>query len=314
MSKNKYLVLIFSDRKGKPSENFKKKGVCGLRHFEKGYLKTLPIIGEFLKRKVVLPPPWISLSHNNKKTLKSNTWENYFNLDKIKNLDRNPPFEFKNNCDIKTDLSVGYYLSNTPINELTNKNEDIIALVNCNDDDSNLKIYSHVYLKSLKNYKSVKYSTNSELLNYGKKIINELKLKNFIFIHSRRGDMLDNKVLLEKGTRQFTNPKYIFDFVNHINNLGLNKIFIATNEKDINYKKDLKELFKNYIIYFEEDFFKFLPEYIINDNTMIYLISHEIALKSKISISSTHWIRLGKTESDYKLSDRSIYKKLRNRR
>jgi hypothetical protein len=67
MSKNKYLVLIFSDRNGKPSENLKKKGVCGLRHFEKGYLKTLPIIADFLKRKIVFPPPWISLSHNDKK-------------------------------------------------------------------------------------------------------------------------------------------------------------------------------------------------------------------------------------------------------
>ena len=61
MNKKKYLVLIFSDNKGKPSKNaFGNRGApgTGIRHFEEAYIKKLPIIAQCLNRTCVFPPPF----------------------------------------------------------------------------------------------------------------------------------------------------------------------------------------------------------------------------------------------------------------
>ena len=305
-NKDKYLIFIFSDKEGKPSENFKPYGIFGLRHFEAGFLSRLPLLGNYLNRKIVFPPPWITLGHNRRKTEKNNTWNDYFNLEKIKNFEKNPPFSYKDNCDIKTDLSIKYYRSDTNIKKIDN-NSDIIALFNFNDPNSKLVLHSFLPLIKIKRVPSIKYKTNKELRNYSKIILDKLKLDNFIFMHLRRGDMLDNKELFKNGTRFITNPKYIYHFLKYIEKkLNTKKILIATNEKKQNYKKELSDTLSDYDIKFENDYFDYLPENIINDNTFIYLISHEIAKKSKINITTTHWLRLG-SKIDYKLSERQIY-------
>ena len=68
----RYIVLIFSDNKGKPSINFKPIGYGGFRHNEYNYIQRLPIIAKYLNRKAVFSKPWVSLCHNHnlKKTSK----------------------------------------------------------------------------------------------------------------------------------------------------------------------------------------------------------------------------------------------------
>lgn len=78
-------------------------------------------------------------------------------------------------------------------------------------------------------------------------------------------------------------------------------IVVATNEKSIEYKNKLIELLPNNKLIFENEYFKYLPNDIKNDNYCIYLISNEIAKNANINII-THNLRLG-DKYDYCLSD-----------
>ena len=303
INNNKYIVLIFSDNKGKPSKNFKPKGFGGLRHNEIGYLQRLPLVAKYLNRKAVLTPPWISLQqkHNNNKAInKDNNWSSYFNIDNIDNLEKNPPFSFSNNGDIITKLSVNYYPSNTPLNKMNNE-VDIIVLVNYYDKVSGLKTYSYISFNEINNYPQIKYSTSDLLKNYANNIISKLNLNKFTFIHIRRGDFLNNKVLAPpKGTLPYTSPSFVANFIK--SKIKNKNIVIATNETDPKYKKKLLELLNNYNLIFEDKYFEYLPDNIKNDNYSIYLISNEIANKAEINIGTHGYVRLGK-KYHYRLSD-----------
>lgn len=304
-TKKKYLILIFSDNNGKPSKEFTPRGFGGFRHNEKGYLQILPLIAKYLNRTSVLPPPWISLEsrHNNNKLInKNHTWSTYLNIDRINNLEKNPPFSFSNNGDIVTDLSVTYYPSNTLLDKMDNK-VDIIALVNYNDIISGLKSYSFLSINAQNPfyYSPIKYSTSNLLKSYATTIISKFNLDKFTFIHIRRTDFLDNHVLAPpKGTRPYTSPNFVSNFIK--SKITNKSIIVATNEKDSEYKKTLVELLDDYNVIFEEAYFKYLPDNILNDNYCIYLISHEIARKAETNIGTYGYVRLG-NKYDYHLSD-----------
>ena len=219
------------------------------------------------------------------------------NINKINNLEINPPFSFSDNGDILTELSIAYYPSNTPMHKM-NKDVDIIALVNYNDDISGLKIDSHLrpslitHLLISYNIRMNRYSTSDILKKYATQIISKFKLKDFTFIHIRRGDFLDHHYLAPpKGTRPYTTPEFVSNFIKkHVTN---KTIIIATNEKDQNYKKKLVEFLDNYKIIFEEELLNHLPTNILNDNYCVYLILHEIAKQSRINIGTCGYTRLG---------------------
>ena len=289
----KYLILIFSDNNGRPSKEFIPQGFGGFRHNEYGYLEKLPIIAKYLNRKVVFPPPWISLCqlHNNNKPIsKNHTWSTYLNLDKIDNLESNPPFSFTNNGDILTDLSVAYYPSNTKLDDIDQK-VDIVALINYNDPNSKLMTWSHLQIGF--SYSRIEYSTSNLLKKYANTIISELNLEDFIFIHIRRGDLAGYA-----GTN--TSVEFVSNFIK-LKTTNKN-IVVATNEKDLLYKKTLVKLLDNYNVIFEEEYFKYIPDNILNDNYCVYLISHEIARKAKTNIGTHGYVRLG-DKNDYRLSD-----------
>jgi len=294
MKKNcKYLTLIFSDNCGEPSKNYKPIGYGGFCHNEIGYLQRLIIIAGNLNRKAVFPLPWISLCHkhnNNKPVNKHTTWSIYLNLDNINNLEKKPPFSFNNNGGIVTDLSIAYYPSNILINNIDHIDHsvDIIALVNYDSVD-NLKRYS--YLPTWTPQKR-KYPTSDLLINYAKMILSKFNLDRFTFIHIRRGDFLDNyKLAPPKGTRPYTSAEYVSNFIKkYITN---KKIIIATDEKDFDYKKKLVMLLQSYKLIFEEEYYKYLPNNILNDNYCIYLILHEIARRADINIGTYGYVRIG---------------------
>lgn len=306
----KYIALIFSDKKGKPSETGHTDGIAGLTHIKHDYLKLLPLYAKYLNRKAVLPPPWTSLwcSHNNANNVdKNNTWNTYYDMDNIENVENNPPFTFKDNGDIDTNLSIEYYPSNTNI-ELLKNDADIIALVNFNDDETGLKLWSHLpYYPFFNKYNLPSYNTSISLKKYANIIISNLNLKNFIFIHSRRTDYLHNHILAPpNGTEPYTSPEFISNYIKKYQN---NKnIFIATDEKDINYKKRFYTLMPGYNIIFEEHILKFLTEDILKDNYCIFLILNEIASVSKINITTIS-LRLGNRQD---LSLNELFKKNKN--
>lgn len=297
----KYLILIFSNKRRpiSPGKRYNPKGIAGFRHNEIGFLQVLPVIAKCLNRKVVFFPPWIGLAmhHNNDKIVsKNHTWSTYLNLDNIDNLEINPPFTYGNNGEVITNLSISYYPSNVSLNKIDN-NVDIIALVNYESRKLGLTIWSLLTIPS--GYSRIQYSTSDLLKGYANDIISKLKLDNYTFIHSRRGDCLDNSVHIPpKGTRWMTSPEHISNFIKKNTNNKI--IFISTNEKDINYKKDLIKLLTGYSVFFEDDYHKYLPKNILDDNYCIYLISHEIALRSTINIGTTGYVRLG-NKYDYTL-------------
>lgn len=311
--KKKYLVLIFSDRNGKPSKEFKPTGYGGFCHNERGYLQPLTKIAKLLNRMSVFPPPQISLNqtrHNfNRLINKRHTWNTYLNTDKIKNLETNPPFSFGDNGDIITDLSIKYYPSNISLNNIDNS-VNIIALVNYNNDVTGLKRWSHLSINKelnifdkikLKQFSSKKYLTSNLLINCANKIISELKLEDFAFIHIRRGDFLDNRISAPpNGTRPYTSPKFVSNFIRQ--NVKNKIIIIATNEHDLDYKKKIVELLDGYTIIVESDILKHLSDNISKDNYCVYIILHEIAKKAKTNIGTTGYVRLGNTYH-YRLSE-----------
>ena len=243
--KTKYLVLIFSDRDGKPSKNFNPTGYGGFCHNYIGYLKRLPIIAKYLKRKAVYPPPCFSLEkgHNNNNTAYE-SWERYFNLDKAKSLEKNPPFSFDSNGDIISNMSIKYYPSNCQLHKIKN---DVDIVVIYNFDNSNGKLFKSSFLEpKIKNkIKKIYYlseinkyelPTSNLLIGHAENIIYKLKLNNYAFLHIRRGDFLDNHILAPpKGTRPYTTPEFICNFIK--NKIDLKTIFISTAEKDLSYKK-----------------------------------------------------------------------------
>ena len=311
----KYVTLIFSDRRGPPSKDFKPTGYGGFCHNEQGYLQPLLVIAELLNREALFPEPWMSLykGHNNGKLInKNNTWQNYLNLDNVKHLHKNPPFTFSENGDINlnnTGLSIGYYPSNIPL-QYINPQYDIVVLVNYEDKDSGLYIHSYLqYRKNNLSYSKYRFQISNTLKNYTQQIINELELENYIFIHIRRGHALNIiHWCPPHGTKGCTSPDFISNFVknelinelkNDENQIQLkNKtIIIATDEEDKNYKIQLKSKITDYNLIFEEDIIQKLPEDIKNDNMCIYLIMHEFAKRAKINVGTitNGYVRLGDT-------------------
>ena len=316
----KYVTLIFSDRRGPPSKDFKPVGYGGFCHNEQGYLQPLLVIAELLNREALFPEPWMSLykGHNNGKLInKNNTWQKYLNLDNVKHLHKNPPFTFmkvkppftfSENGDINlnnTGLSIGYYPSNIPLQYINPKN-DIVVLVNYENVDDNLHLGSYLrYNKNNLNYSKYRFQISNTLKNHTQQIINELKLENYIFIHIRRRDALNIKQWCPPdGTKGCTSPDFISNFVknelkNNENQIQLkNKtIIIATDEEDINYKIQLKSKITDHNLIFEEDIIQKLPEDIKNDNICIYLIMHEFARRAKINVGTIikGYVRLGYT-------------------
>ena len=304
--KNKYLVLIFSDNKGKPSLTYKPRGYGGLRHNEFGYLQNLSLVAKYLNRKVVFSPPHISLEkrHNlNKPIDKHIDWDVYFNLANVTHLERNPPFSFSSNGDIISHSSIEYYPSNTNINKIDNS-VDIVALVNYNSNDGKLKTHSEIIVQHEKGrsfYNYVKYPISNHLKKYANLILKKMNLNDYVFIHIRRTDFLYNKILAPPyGSQVYTTPEFISTFVKkYIKN---KTIFISTDERDSKYKEKINELLNDYTIIFEDKIMSHLPEEIINDNYQIYLILDEISRNARVNIGTTGYVRLG-DKYDYYLSD-----------
>lgn len=312
---NKYLVLIFSDSSNKPSKNFKPQGYGGFCHNRRGYLKPLPLIAKLLNRIAVYPPPWISLEsgHNNNLINHNLIWDDFINTEKINNLEINPPFSFSDNGDIITNKSIKYYPSNTNLNILQNdKESEIIALVNFNDSNSKLFIYSFLVPNTKNIAILIKYLilfekmtndlTAKYLKNYAKDTISKLNLSNYIFLHIRRGDLLRKYI-------NVTNPDYIKIFLNNRFKSN-NMIFICTNEKELDYKINLKNKLNNYKIIFEDAIYNFIPKKIKENNYLIYLILDEIARNSRFNIGTGDYVRLG-FKYNYRLTDNKI--RLRNK-
>lgn len=303
---NKYLVLIFSDNKGKPSLTYKPRGYGGLRHNEFGYLQNLSLVAKYLNRKVVFPPPYMSLEkrHNlNKPIDKDIDWDVYFNLAKVTHLERNPPFSISANGDIISHSSIEYYPSNTNINKIDNS-VDIVALVNYNSNDGKLKTHSEIIVQHEKGrsfYNYVKYPISNHLKKYANLILKKMNLNDYAFIHIRRTDFLYNKILAPPyGSHVYTTPEFISRFFKkYIKN---KTIFISTDERDSKYKEKISELLNDCTIIFEDQMMSYLPEEIINDNYQVYLILDEISRHAKINIGTAGYVRLG-NKYNFRLSD-----------
>ena len=310
---NKWLVNIFSDKTRIPPENQEFRGIAGLTHIIEGYLSTLPVIAKVLNRNVVFTPPYISLcnSHNNNKFVDSdNTWDDYIDMNIIDNYDRNPPFTFKDNGDIQTELSYIYYDGNIDINSIDN-NIQIIILSTYNNPSINLEHWHYINIPQNLDIKYSKYnnlkhefSISLKLKHNVNNIISTFKLNKYIFVHIRRGDVLyESNYAPSFGTYVYTSPKYI---IKTLNRYPTNfDIIISTNEGCSIYKNKLATLLNKLVrnshrnFYFEDDLFNNLPSNVIHDNYKKFQILHELAKLSTINIG-TQRLRLG-TTIDFKL-------------
>jgi len=290
----KWVTLTFSNNTLIPNKNYCPGGNGGLRHNEEGYILQLQKTALYLNRKAILPPPWISLerTHNNGKNVSKNRkWSDYYDLNPLTHVDSNPPITFDLNAKVisnKSNKSIKYYRSNIDL-DIIDKNIDVIVLVSYNCPDKNVCTFSGIPITG--NFPSIKLDTSPII----KKEVDKLLInstKEYVFLHIRRRDFLDNKVLAPpNGTRPYTDPIFIGNFIKKIKNSS-NFIIIATDEKSNEYKEQLKKELSDKIIIFEEIFIQKLPEDIKNDNFMIYQIMHEIANRSKINII-THGLKLG---------------------
>lgn len=298
---DKYLTVVLSDRIGRPSDTFRSKGVAGFRHVEFGFVNALCTYAKMLNRKAVLPPPRFLLEarHNNDKCVSENfTWNKYLNLSRYKNIEHQPPFDFLENTDISTNKELKYYPSNTSFYDIDNS-VDIVALLNYQDESRYLQMCSHLpYTRQIRN------PCSNFILSFAKRIISELKLNPFIFIHLRRGDM-------ELQTNDYTNSAFVSEIIN--SNIKKNScIVIATNEKSVKYKNDLRENLTEYTLYFEEDFREYLPDEVLNDNFCMYLILDVIARLSRLNIGTSGYCRLG-NRCNYLLDNIYSRRKMRKR-
>lgn len=293
-----WITIAFSYNTKIPRDDEVINGIAGLRHIEIGFLKPLLIIGDLLKRKVVLPLPCFALetSHNNFERVK-HKWDDYFDLSMFNVIDKNPPFVFDNKGRPTeyNNKTIEYYNTDVNINELNN-NIDIIVLSSYTDITRNKYSSSHIPIPI--NYRELLLSKRFNVSSYIKTLTDEILLKNkiidYTFIHIRRGDFLYNKVLAPPfGTHTYTSPEYISKFIKKINfNIG-NIIIIATNEKSIEYKNNIKKLIPYKTIIYEENLIDdILVNTIINDNYMKYQIMDEIAKRSKVNIITTE-LKLG---------------------
>ena len=82
-------------------------------------------------------------------------------------------------------------------------------------------------------------------------------------------------------------------------------IFICTNEKELDYKINLKNKLNNYKIIFEDEIYNFIPKKIKANNYLIYLILDEIARNSRFNIGTDDYVRLG-IKYNYRLTDNKI--------
>ena len=147
----------------------------------------------------------------------------------------------------------------------------------------------------------INFSTSKLVKKCVNNILSNLKLNNFTFIHIRRGDFLYNETIAPPdGTHSYTTP----EFVAKVLKKKFKNIFIASNEKDINYYKKIKELLPGFNIIIENEILKYIPKNLFEDNYFIYQVSHEIALKSNYNIGTVGYVRLGNT---YNLRLSEIY-------
>jgi hypothetical protein len=293
----KYITLTFS-RKGNLIPNEIQGGVAGLRHVEHGFLIPLINIGYLTKRKVIFPPPWLCLlakHNNNKKIDKISEWNEYYDIGN--NYKDDNILAFNNNGSITTYKSVKYLsvenIRNNTIN-LNNFPEDIIVLTNIQT--QKFPVYHEL---PFDNRLKIVFKSSYLVKNCVRNILfeNNLLTNNYTFIHLRRGDMLDNDILIPpKGSRTITNPYCIAYFLkNKISNIN---IIISTNEKDVEYKKTIRNLVNDKHIFFEEELFRNLPDF---NNYIFYQICNELANQSNVNVV-THKLKLG-NKIDYKLSD-----------
>jgi hypothetical protein len=107
---NKYLTVTFSDKTLIPNNHL--KGIAGMRHIQI-LLQEIICLGVKLNRKVILPPPWITLSesHNNDIPISKNKkWSDYFEWTQFHPyIETKPIITFNNNYSINTNLSYKYF-------------------------------------------------------------------------------------------------------------------------------------------------------------------------------------------------------------
>lgn len=281
----KYIILIFSDRMGKPSDSWPggRGGYGGLCHNVNGYLKPLVKKATQLNRIAVFQPPWISLSicHNSRKSIpKDLYWDDFFDLSKINNVALKNNFSYKENGDIITDKSIVYYPSQIKIDKIDN-NYDIIALVNY----SNLKTKKIRLHTMLGKSEALKFNISNKLKILANRIIVEFELVKFACIHIRRTDFLHK-------TRSYTSPKFVSNFIKKKICKDL-PIIICTDEKDVTYKQNLIKFLPEYNLIFESNLFKNIIDE-VNNNYSMYCILHELAMRSTINIGTFGYVRLGK--------------------
>ena len=312
-----WITLVFSENNQIPSDDEFQNGVAGLRHVEYGFLKPLLILGQLLNRKVVLPPPCLALwgEHNNKQqvSIKRN-WDDYFDLSSFNMIDKNPPFIFDNKGRPSgyNNKTIKYYDTNVNFNNIRN-NIDIIVLSSYTDIKRNLYNYSYIKLPNNNIFNTYPFKNRFNTSPLIKSIVDKILLKykniGYTFIHIRRGDFLYNKALAPpNGTITYTSPEYISKFIEKINSSIGPIIIISTNEKDNEYKNNIKCLLPHKTILFEEDLINdtithepITHEPITHDNYMIYQIMDEIARNSKVNIITTE-LKLGNTIT-YRLAD-----------
>jgi hypothetical protein len=133
-----WIVFTFYDYRPGSNKTVVLRGIAGMSHVEISYLGKLPDIGRILNRKVVYPPPWLSLQakHNNNIIVSEDRkWTDYYDLSTIDNIDHNPPLRFESNGSITTEKTIQYYDADINL-ELIDKNVDVAVL--CNYDNLHL--------------------------------------------------------------------------------------------------------------------------------------------------------------------------------
>ena len=309
-STEKWLTLTFSKNKLIPDDNEEQIGQAGMRHCEFLFILPLLAFGNYLKRKVVLPPPWLCLEerHNDGKEIPKNIkWSDYYDLTQFKHIDLNPPLTFATNGRIISNRYRRYYNSQISLDNI-DKNIDIAIISNFNIPKENIHSWDPIFTTSAKLnlYKNYLKSIKSEYIRCSEKIksiidnILQKHITDYTFIHIRRGDLLHRGDMVPPiGTISYTEPDFIASFIKNHNDIG-NTIIIATNEQDITYKNKLTKLLSDKIVIYEEDIIKLLAIDIKSNNYFIYQIMHELACRSKINIVTVK-LRLG-NRIDYNLS------------
>ena len=265
-SNKKFTILISLDKDKK-----KLSTTGGLRHAQ-NQIKLLINIANLLNRRLILPRPYSILSKNHSEISPKTKWSYYWKGLKLD--DKN----IKNSSDIlKNNVNLYDVYDKNLLQKLKNNNSEYIG-IHIYDQNNNYH-YGNYYSYLLKNIqnKEIDFEYSNKITNIANKIIR----KHFPYntIHIRRGDIIKNDSCYGKKS-EIINGTSIESIISKLKENKIKKVFIFSNEKDLNYlyklkleckKNKIRTFFENNLhngIYFNDN---------IKDNYFLLLLNSYIA-------------------------------------